>query len=168
MIIATLDKKFNNNVELFDVFENGKYIVTTNRNGISYVTDTTTSRVSNHFLTHGYKGYKFFSVGKLEKLYKFRSGKVGTMQEHCEWDNVTLHTIKRRAERNKDTHVGNRLNGEEIEMHDLDDVIYKPVPKVEEPKVIKPELKKPKILYKGENKAYVDYLLESTFKGWRA
>ena len=76
MIIATLDKKFNNNVELFDVFENGKYIVTTNRNGISYVTDTTTTRVSNHFLTNGYQGYKFFSVGKLEKLYKF-SNEIG-------------------------------------------------------------------------------------------
>jgi len=30
MIIATLDKKFNDNVELFDVFENGKYLVTKN------------------------------------------------------------------------------------------------------------------------------------------
>ena len=167
MIIATLDKKFNNNVELFDVFENGGYIVTTNRNGISYITDTSTSRVSNHFLTHGYKGYKFFSVGKLEKLYKFSNGKVGTMQEHCEWDNVSMNTIKRRAERNKDTHVGNRLNGEEIEMHDLDDVIYKPV----EVPVIKQKEVKPKVIkypYKGENKEYIDYLLESTFKGWRA
>ena len=167
MIIATLDKKFNNNVELFDVFENGKYIVTTTRNGISYITGTYTSRVNNHFLTHGYQGYEFFSVGILEKLYKFSNGKVGTMQEHCKWDNVTLHTIKRRAERNKDTHVGNRLNGVEVEMHDLDDVIYKPV----EVPVIKHKEVKPKVVkypYKGENKAYVEYLFKSTFKGWRA
>ena len=167
MIIATLDKKFNNNVELFDVFENGEYIVTTNRNGISYITDTTTSRVNNHFLTHGYQGYEFFSVGILEKLYKFSNGRVGTMQEHCDWDNVSMNTIKRRAERNKDTHVGNRLNGKEVEMHDLDEVIYKPV----EVPVVKHKKVKPKVVkypYRGENKAYVDYLLESTFKGWRA
>ena len=167
MIIATLDKKFNNNVELFDVFENGKYIVTTTRNGISYITGTYTSRVNNHFLTHGYQGYEFFSVGILEKLYKFSNDRVGTMQEHCEWDNVSMNTIKRRAERNKDTHVGNRLNGVEVEMHDLDEVIYKPVeaPAVKQKKV---KSKVMKHRYKGENKAYVDYLMESTFKGWRA
>ena len=98
-------------------------------------------------------------------LFDSGNGKVGTMQEHCKWDNVTLNTIKRRAERNKDAHVGNRLNGVEVEMHDLDEVIYKPV----EVPVVKQKEVKPKVIkhpYRGENKEHVEYLLESTFKGW--
>ena len=63
--------------------------------------------------------------------------------------------------------VGVRVNDVEYEMHDLDEVIYKPV----EVPVVKQKEVKPKAVkypYRGENEAYVDYLMESTFKGWRA
>lgn len=167
MIIATLKKQFNNNVELFDVFKDDEYVVTTNRAGIAYVTEVSLKRMSSHFLGKGYKDYQFYSVGNCEKLYKFKN-RVGSIEDHAEWESLTLAAIKRRVERHKDAYVGIRVNGKQVEMHDLDDVLYGEDVKVTESKLkqIEPERRIVKYPYKGENKRYVDYLMASTFKGW--
>ena len=60
------------------------------------------------------------------------------------------------------------MNGKQVEMHDLDYVLYGEDVKVTESKLkqIEPERRIVKYPYKGENKRYVDYLMSSTFKGW--
>ena len=164
MIIATLDKKFNNNVELFDIYKDGKYLITSNRAGVSHITGVSDRSLSADQISRPYENYEFEYVGKCRKLYEM-DAVVGTFEEHMERTGYARRTMTRKVR--ESIVVGIRVNGVEVEMHDLDDVIYKPV----EVPVIKQKEVKQKVIkypYKGENKAYVDYLLESTFKGWRA
>ena len=164
MIIATVNKVFNDNVELFDIYEDDKYLITSNRAGVSYVTGVSDRSLSADQISRPYENYEFEYVGKCRKLYEM-DGVVGTFEEHMERTGYARRTMTRKVR--ESVVVGVRVNGVEYEMHDLDEVIYKPVeaPAVKHKEV---KLKVVKYRYKGENKAYIDYLLESTFKGWRA
>ena len=164
MIIATVNKVFNDNVELFDIYKDGKYLITSNRAGVSYITGVSDRSLSADQISRPYENYEFEYVGKCRKLYEM-DGVVGTFEEHMERTGYARRTMTRKAR--ESIVVGVRVNDVAYEMHDLDDVIYKPV----EVPVIKQKEVKQKVIkhpYRGENKAYVDYLLESTFKGWRA
>lgn len=164
MIIATVNKVFNDNVELFDIYKDGKYLITSNRAGVSYITGVSDRSLSADQISRPYKNYEFEYVGKCRKLYEM-DGVIGTSEEHMERTGYARRTMTRKAR--ESIVVGVRVNDMEYEMHDLDEVIYKPVGV---PVVKRKEVKPPvvKYRYKGENKAYIDYLLESTFKGWRA
>ena len=164
MVIATVNKVFNDNVELFDIFKDGKYLITSNRAGVSYITGVSDRSLSADQISRPYENYEFEYVGKCRKLYEMDSV-VGTFEEHMERTGYARRTMTRKV--HESIVVGVRVNGMEYEMHDLDEVIYKPVevPVIKQKEVKPPVVKYP---YKGENKAYVDYLLESTFKGWRA
>ena len=166
MIIATINKVFNDNVELFDIFKDGKYLITSNRAGVSYITGVSDRSLSADQISRPYENYEFEYVGKCRKLYEM-DGVVGTFEEHMERTGYARRTMTRKVRESIGV-VGVRVNDVEYEMHDLDEVMYKPVAKVEKRKVTKAEVQKPKIFYKGENKEYVEYLFKSTFKGWRA
>ena len=164
MIIATVNKVFNDNVELFDIYKDGKYLITSNRAGVSYITGVSDRSLSADQISRPYENYEFEYVGKCRKLYEM-DGVVGTFEEHMERTGYARRTMTRKVR--ESVVVGVCVNNVEHEMHDLDEVIYKPV----EVPVVKQKEVKPKVVkypYKGENKEYIDYLLESTFKGWRA
>ena len=162
MIIATVNKVFNDNVELFDIYKDGKYLITSNRAGVSYITGVSDRSLSADQISRPYENYEFEYVGKCRKLYEM-DGVVGTFEEHMERTGYARRTMTRKVR--ESIVIGVRVNDVEYEMHDLDEVMYGTkviiVPK------IKPVEKVIKHPYRGENKAYVDYLLESTFKGWR-
>ena len=162
MIIATVNKVFNDNVELFDIYKDGKYLITSNRAGVSYITGVSDRSLSADQISRPYKNYEFEYVGKCRKLYEM-DGVVGTFEEHMERTGYARRTMTRKAR--ESIVVGVRVNDVDYEMHDLDDVLYG-VDEENKSKQIEPERRIVKHPYRGENKAYVDYLLESTFKGW--
>ena len=164
MIIATVNKVVNDNVELFDIYEHRKYLITSNRAGVSYITGVSDRSLSADQISRPYEDYEFEYVGKCRKLYEM-DGVVGTFEEHMERTGYARRTMTRKVR--ESIVVGVRVNDVEYEMQELDDVIYKTV----EVPVIKHKKVKPKVVkyrYKGENKEYVEYLFKSTFKGWRA
>lgn len=163
MIIATVNKVFNDNVELFDIYEDDKYLITSNRAGVSYVTGVSDRSLSADQISRPYENYEFEYVGKCRKLYEM-DGVVGTFEEHMERTGYARRTMTRKAR--ESLVVGVRVNDVEYEMHDLDEVMYGAevisVPKIE------PVEKVVEHPYRGENKCYVDSLFNNCFKGWRA
>lgn len=163
MIIATVNKVFNDNVELFDIYEDDKYLITSNRAGASYITGVSKGNLSADQISRKYENYEFEYVGKCRKLYEM-DGVVGTFDEHMERTGYAKRTMTRKV--CESIVVGVRVNGIEYEMHDLDKVMYKSV----ETPVVKTKKVEPKVIkhpYRGENKRYVDSLFNNCFKGWR-
>ena len=163
MIIATVNKVFNDNVELFDIYEDDKYLITSNRAGVSYVTGVSDRSLSADQISRPYENYEFEYVGKCRKLYEM-DGVVGTFEEHMERTGYARRTMTRKVR--ESIVVGVRVNDVDYEMHDLDEVMYGTevisVPKIEP---VEKVIKHP---YRGENKRYVDSLFNNCFKGWRA
>lgn len=106
------------------------------------------------------------AVGRIEYEYYYK-GRKGTRESHAQIHDLPKNKVTQLITNAFSTDTV-FLNGAVIDLVHLDDYMSSIQKTKSKPKITERIAEAPKIIYKGENKAYIDSLFANCFKGWRA
>lgn len=165
MEIITVTDELRDGTGIYEVTQYEKHLMYAERNAIAEYAEVDASQIFDGKKT---KGFEFRLVGYSTHLFKY-AGHVGTREELKEKLNIK-GAVSKIVKRHMQIDDSLQVNGEPATITPILE-FYKRMEKepVAAPKVVE-QLERivPKFKYKGENKRYVDSLLNNCFKGWRA
>ena len=161
MEIVALQREMQDNSKIFELLRDDRHIMYGNMRAIADYTESRVEQITDGRLL---KGFLFKFIGHAEFIYEHRNY-VGTRKQIRDKFNLNPSKISSYIGREKRINNGLTLNGEHAELITIVEFYekhYKP-----EQQSKNSDIEVPKFVYKGENKRYMDYLFNSTFKNWR-
>lgn len=110
MIIAVVNKKFNDNATMYHVYKNEEYTITTNASGLGHYLGLDGSTVARSVNAGFYNEYEFEEAGECRKVYRLE-GEIGSIDDHRKRTGLSKNTTIRRIQR-KGVYIGVKFDSD--------------------------------------------------------